>query len=383
MPRPTLEQIRVTRAGRTGPARRHDRAARRDRRRSSASSPPRSPPTRRTTTTRSSRCSAGSAAADFTYSLDAPVEEGFDGSGHRRGRQVPRSARGLLHPLRVRVRADGPHARDAVAASWSATFRAARPATPSTARPCTRSRAGSCTRGRRCLRGHRMGAVRADRRPRRSDELLGRRIGARRSGRSCGRDARSDLLGVGRPRPLTRRSGVGPERRRGRRDRKHRQPAARPDASCSASCSRSRSPASLRELRRRQMLTAARSGDAAAAWLAVQDAAIDLGIDVPASETPRGTRHPPGGRCTARPPRRDESSDQLRSSGRAMRPAASTRFWQGDAIADAAIAVRAALLRLGRHAAPPAGDPRAALADRSAGQRLRRLRSSVPPRFAR
>ena len=51
-------------------------------------------------------------------------------------------------------------------------------------------------------------------------------------------------------------------------------------------------PALLRELRRRQLLTSARSGDAAAAWLAVQDAAIDLGIDVPASETPRalGTR---------------------------------------------------------------------------------------------
>lgn len=51
-------------------------------------------------------------------------------------------------------------------------------------------------------------------------------------------------------------------------------------------------PALIRGLRRRQMLTAARGGVAAAAWMAVQDTAIDLGIDVPASETPRalGTR---------------------------------------------------------------------------------------------
>ena len=40
------------------------------------------------------------------------------------------------------------------------------------------------------------------------------------------------------------------------------------------------------------MLIAARSGDAGAAWLTVQDAAIDLRIEVPASETARrfGTR---------------------------------------------------------------------------------------------
>jgi hypothetical protein len=51
-------------------------------------------------------------------------------------------------------------------------------------------------------------------------------------------------------------------------------------------------PAFIRELTRRRLLAAARSGDAGAAWLAVQDAAIDLGIHVPASETARtfGTR---------------------------------------------------------------------------------------------
>ena len=51
-------------------------------------------------------------------------------------------------------------------------------------------------------------------------------------------------------------------------------------------------PALIRQLKRRQMLTAARGGDAGAAWVMVRDAAIDLGIEIPASETARtfGTR---------------------------------------------------------------------------------------------
>jgi len=101
-------------------------------------------------------------------------------------------------------------------------------------------------------------------------------------------------------------------------------------------------PALFRELRRRQMLTSARSGDAAAAWLAVQDAAIDLGIDVPASETPRrlGTRlverH---GAPVA------EMSLLIGAIERASyAPGGKHAFWQGDAIADAATTVRAAML---------------------------------------
>jgi transglutaminase-like putative cysteine protease len=46
-------------------------------------------------------------------------------------------------------------------------------------------------------------------------------------------------------------------------------------------------PMLVRESRRRQLLTAARAGDAASAWTMVQDAAIDVGIAVPASESPR------------------------------------------------------------------------------------------------
>ncbi|WP_314508360.1 DUF3488 and transglutaminase-like domain-containing protein [uncultured Microbacterium sp.] len=101
-------------------------------------------------------------------------------------------------------------------------------------------------------------------------------------------------------------------------------------------------PALLRELRRRQTLAAARSGDAAAAWLAVQDAAIDLGIDVPASETPRalGTRlvQEHGAPAT-------EMSLLISAIERASyAPGGKHAFWQGDAIADAATTVRGALL---------------------------------------
>ncbi|WP_438353977.1 transglutaminase TgpA family protein [Microbacterium sp. CJ88] len=46
-------------------------------------------------------------------------------------------------------------------------------------------------------------------------------------------------------------------------------------------------PAVVRAVLRRRLLLAARHGDAAAAWRAVQDEAIDLGIPVPASESPR------------------------------------------------------------------------------------------------
>ncbi|MBD7956279.1 transglutaminase domain-containing protein [Microbacterium sp. Sa4CUA7] len=46
-------------------------------------------------------------------------------------------------------------------------------------------------------------------------------------------------------------------------------------------------PALLREVVRRRRLAAAARGDAAAAWLGVREAAVDLGIPVPAAESPR------------------------------------------------------------------------------------------------
>jgi len=101
-------------------------------------------------------------------------------------------------------------------------------------------------------------------------------------------------------------------------------------------------PAFVRELRRRQMLVSARAGDAAAAWLAVQDAAIDLGIDVPASETPRtlGTRLVEQHGAPAA-----EMSLLISAIERASyAPGGKHAFWQGDALADSATTVRAAML---------------------------------------
>jgi transglutaminase-like putative cysteine protease len=46
-------------------------------------------------------------------------------------------------------------------------------------------------------------------------------------------------------------------------------------------------PGTFRAVRRRRLLAAAGRGDATAAWLSIQELAIDLGIPVPASESPR------------------------------------------------------------------------------------------------
>ena len=58
-------------------------------------------------------------------------------------------------------------------------------------------------------------------------------------------------------------------------------------ASCSASCFCSRCPPSLAASAAGSWLRRHAGGDAASAWTIVQDAAIDLAIPVPASETPR------------------------------------------------------------------------------------------------
>ena len=113
VPRPTLEQIREHSAPAAPSSATGRRRCPRTCRRSSASSPPRSPP--RTTNDYDALVALQRwfRGAEFRYSLDAPVEDGFDGSGHRSRRAVPRGARGLLRPLRVGVRAHGPHAGDA------------------------------------------------------------------------------------------------------------------------------------------------------------------------------------------------------------------------------------------------------------------------------
>jgi len=90
------------------------------------------------------------------------------------------------------------------------------------------------------------------------------------------------------------------------------------------------------------MLTAARGGDAGAAWLTVQDAAIDVGIDVPASETPRrfGTRLIQQHGAPAA-----EMSQLVSAIERtSYAPDGKRAYGQGGTMADAAIAVRAGML---------------------------------------
>ena len=100
-------------------------------------------------------------------------------------------------------------------------------------------------------------------------------------------------------------------------------------------------PALIRELRRRQMLTAASNGDAGAAWQTVQDAAIDLGIEVPASETPRRF----GRRLIQQHGAPAAAMSQLISAieRTSYAPGGRHAYRQGGAMRDAAIAVRAAM----------------------------------------
>lgn len=101
-------------------------------------------------------------------------------------------------------------------------------------------------------------------------------------------------------------------------------------------------PGIIRELRRRQLLAAARAGDAAAAWTSVQDVAIDLGIAVPASESARslGTRLVDDHGAPAEP-----MTVLIGGIERASyAPGGRHGFWQGAEMGDAASAVSAGLL---------------------------------------
>jgi len=118
-------------------------------------------------------------------------------------------------------------------------------------------------------------------------------------------------------------------------------------------------PFLARELRRRQQDAAARRGDAAAAWQAVQDAAIDIGIEVPSSETPRAFAHR---LITQHGVPASEMNTVLIAIERVSYSRAGTRsYWMGDAAAEAATAVRAALLA----SVPPSRRILALLAPRS------------------
>lgn len=99
-------------------------------------------------------------------------------------------------------------------------------------------------------------------------------------------------------------------------------------------------PAVAREVRRRGQLSQAGDGDAAAAWTLVQDAAIDLGIPVPPSETPRAL----GERLVARHGAPAEQMGLLVNAiERAAYAPSRAQYWEGDTLPDAARTVRAAM----------------------------------------
>lgn len=118
-------------------------------------------------------------------------------------------------------------------------------------------------------------------------------------------------------------------------------------------------PFLIRELRRRQQDAAARSGDAAAAWQSVQEAAIDVGISVPASETPRAFARRLVEQHGA--PASDMSTVVLAIERASYSRAGARSQWMGDAAADAAGSVRLALLA----SVPPSRRILALLAPRS------------------
>ena len=101
-------------------------------------------------------------------------------------------------------------------------------------------------------------------------------------------------------------------------------------------------PAIAREVRRRQLLTAARNGDSAAAWMTVQDAAIDVGIAVPSSESPRAFAARLAADYGASPQRLNMLVGAIERASYA--PDRIAGYWHGDGVADAATAVRAEIL---------------------------------------
>lgn len=95
-------------------------------------------------------------------------------------------------------------------------------------------------------------------------------------------------------------------------------------------------------LRRRRLLAAAHEENAAAAWTYLQEAAIDIGMSVPASESPRAFAARLGSLGFVHP---DQLAVLLNGIERASYGRGGLRGqWQGEAMADAAASVRASLL---------------------------------------
>ena len=99
-------------------------------------------------------------------------------------------------------------------------------------------------------------------------------------------------------------------------------------------------PALVQGLRTRRLLGAARRGDTVAAWTVVQDAAIDLGIPSPASDSPRSLGH----RLIQRHGAPLEATTRLVSAIERASYAPHNMAAADGTMADAAAAVRAGLL---------------------------------------
>ncbi|BDV31393.1 DUF3488 and transglutaminase-like domain-containing protein [Microbacterium terricola] len=99
-------------------------------------------------------------------------------------------------------------------------------------------------------------------------------------------------------------------------------------------------PGALRWLRRGRLLAAARRGDAATAWLVAQEAAIDVGVPVPAHESPRLF----GARLIAAGARSEDVAELVRGIEQASYAPATDPHPGSTAMAGAAARVRAALL---------------------------------------
>ena len=99
-------------------------------------------------------------------------------------------------------------------------------------------------------------------------------------------------------------------------------------------------PALIQGFRTRRLLSAARQGDAVAAWTVVQDAAIDLGIPAPASDSPRSLGH----RLIHEHGAPLEATTRLVSAIERASYSPGGRAAPDGSMADAAAAVRAGLL---------------------------------------
>ena len=260
----------------------------------------------------------------------------------RRHREVPRGARGLLRALRLGLRPDGPHARmpSRVVVGY---LPGARPATSSRPSRLLGLEPAAARVARGVLRGHRLDRVRAHRRPRRADHVLAGRepLPGAPDDPTAATARRDASLRLGRPPPTSTRDQVraagGPGAEAATVNPlpalrrwlgillAPRDPRASPASCATGSC-------------RRRAQRRCRSG-------------LDDGagcrdrprIPVPASESPRAF----ASRLVERARRAAEAMRALVSAHRAreLRPVGKPRLRIGRAMTDAAIAVRAALLR--------------------------------------